>query len=61
MPALQALRSNPIIQALAERMAQKGKKRMVIVIAAMRKLLHLAYGVLKTKQPFDPDFAINIQ
>jgi len=22
----------------------------------MRKLLHLAYGVLKSKQPFDPAF-----
>lgn len=61
MPALQALRSNPIVQALAERMGKKGKKRKVIVVAAMRKLLHLAYGVLKTKQPFDPNFAVKSQ
>jgi hypothetical protein len=27
---------------------------MVIVGAAMRKLVHLAYGVLKTGKPFDP-------
>jgi hypothetical protein len=29
---------------------------MEIVVAAMRKLLHLAYGVLKNQLPFDPDF-----
>jgi hypothetical protein len=29
---------------------------MLIVGAAMRKLLHLAYGVLKSQQPFDADF-----
>ncbi|MDL5365698.1 IS110 family transposase, partial [Xanthomonas sp. NCPPB 2654] len=29
-----------------------------IVCAAMRKLLHLAYGVLKSNTPFDPQKAI---
>jgi len=28
---------------------------MAVVGAAMRKLVHLAYGVLKTGRPFDPD------
>ncbi len=36
---------------------------MAIVIAAMRKLLHLIYGVLKNQLPFDPiygkQFAFN--
>jgi hypothetical protein len=26
----------------------------------MRKLLHLAYGVLKTRKPFDPNFMQSI-
>jgi len=26
---------------------------MVILIAAMRKLIHIIYGVLKNKKPFD--------
>jgi hypothetical protein len=30
--------------------------KMEIVIAAMKKLLHLAYGVLKTQKPFDSDY-----
>jgi transposase len=29
---------------------------MSIIVAAMRKLLHLAYGVLKSGQPFDPHY-----
>lgn len=55
-PAMCALRFNPMIQALAQRLAATGKPKMLILGAAMRKLLCLAYGVLKSKQPFNPDF-----
>lgn len=57
MPALTALRYNPIVRALGERMRAKGHKGMCIVVAAMRKLLRLIYGVLKTGQVFDPEWA----
>jgi hypothetical protein len=30
---------------------------MAAIGAAMRKLVHLAYGVLKTGKPFDPEWA----
>lgn len=53
LPALTALRFNPLIGKMAQRLRQRGKKEMVIVGAAMRKLVHLAYGVLKTGKPFD--------
>lgn len=53
-PALRALRYNPIIRALRERLAQAGKRPRQIVGAAMRKLLHLVFGVLKSGRPFDP-------
>jgi transposase len=56
-PALAALRHNPIAMALRDRLRAAGKHKMVIVGAVMRKLIHLAYGVLKTGQPFRPDFA----
>jgi transposase len=56
-PAITALRHNPIAIALRERLQSRGKPKMVIVGAVMRKLVHLAYGVLKTGQPFRPDFA----
>jgi len=29
---------------------------MAVIGAAMRKLVHLAYGVLKTGRPFDPEW-----
>ena len=60
-PALTAIRLNPIVMALADRLKQRGKHSMVIVGAAMRKLIQLAYGVLKSGRPFDPNFAVNLQ
>jgi transposase len=55
-PALAAMRYNPMIQALRQRLLAQGKAKMVVVGAAMRKLLHLAYGVLKNNKPFDPAY-----
>lgn len=54
MPALSAQRFNPLIQALAQRLAERGKAKMTIVGAIMRKLIHFAFGVLKTRSPFNP-------
>jgi transposase len=58
-PALTALKYNPLIQALAKRLLAKGKSKMCVVGAAMRKLLHLIYGVLKHLKPFDPNWQPN--
>ena len=55
-PAITAMHHNPIIRDLKERLAHKGKPTGVIIGAAMRKLLHLAYGVLKNNTPFDPNY-----
>jgi transposase len=55
-PAMTALRWNPLIKALGLRLSAQGKPKMLIIGAAMRKLLHLAYGVLKSGQPFDANF-----
>lgn len=59
MPALVALRHNPLLRALRERMLAAGKAKMAIVGAAMRKLVHLIYGVLKSGVPFDPRYVSN--
>ncbi len=56
-PAITAIRFNPIIKRFAERLAKKGKAKKVIRTAVMRKLLHIAYGVLKNNTPFDPNYA----
>ena len=44
-PAVAALRWNPTIRAVRVRLAAAGKPPMVIIGAAMRKLIHIAYGV----------------
>lgn len=63
MPALSAERFNPLIADLTQRLrsASIPKSKMTIVAAVMHKLLVLAYGVLKSGRPFDPNFATNRQ
>ena len=57
-PALAAIRWNPLVAALRQRRKDQGRlKPKQIVGAAMRKLLHLCFGGLKTGKPFDPDHA----
>ena len=49
------MRYNPAIIALVARLKQAGRlKPKQIVVAAMRKLLVICFGVLKTGKPFDP-------
>jgi len=57
MPAVVAISYNPVVQDLSHRMAERGSIKMEIVVAAMRKLLHIAYGVLKNQLPFDPNYS----
>lgn len=59
-PAITALRFNPLIKSFGLRLSAQGKSKMLIVGAAMRKLLHLAYGVLKSQRPFDPAFCVRV-
>jgi len=56
-PAISATRFNPVIKALYDRLIAAGKPKMLALAAAMRKLLILAYGVLKSQQPFNPAHA----
>lgn len=55
-PAITAIKHNPVVRQMATRLANKGKHKAVIRVAAMRKLMHLAYGVLKNQRPFDPAY-----
>jgi len=56
MPAVAALRHNSVLRAFAERLLERGKHKMAAVGAVMRKLAHLAFGVLKHQQAFDPNW-----
>jgi transposase len=59
MPALSAMRFNPAVAALVARLKSAGRlKPKQIVVAAMRKLLVLCFGVLKTGKRFDPTIAM---
>jgi len=55
-PAIVAMRHNPILRPFAERLLAAGKPKLVVIAAVMRKLLHLAFGVLKHQRPFDPNY-----
>jgi transposase len=56
MPAVVAVRHNPHIRALYERLIQQGKHKMAAIGAAMRKLAHLCFGVVHTGKPYNPSF-----
>jgi transposase len=53
MCALSARRHNPTLKAFADRLKQAGKSPKVILVAVARKLLVIAYGVMKTGRPFE--------
>jgi len=57
MPALCAWVHNPVIRTFCERLKANGKNGKAIACAAMRKLIHIAFGVLKSGEPFDPLWA----
>jgi transposase len=56
MPGVVAKRHNPLVQSLVSRMEAQGHCPMSIVAAVMRKLLHFAFGILRSGQPFDPHY-----
>jgi transposase len=56
MAAIGATRYNPHVKALYERLLRKGKSKMSALGAAMRKLVHLCFGVLKTRIPYQRDY-----
>ena len=59
MPAMAALRHNAAVAALAARLrAQRRLRPKQILIAAMRKLLVICFGVLKSGRPFDAALAM---
>lgn len=61
MPAVVGKKWNPIIHAFCDRLLNAGKNTMVVIGAAMRKLIHIVYGILKSGQPFDPNFLNRVQ
>ena len=57
MPAIVALRFNPILRVFEDRLLSAGKHKRLIIGAVMRKLLVLAYGILRSGKRFDANYA----
>lgn len=57
MAAIVATRYNPHVKAVYERLIARGKSKMSALGAAMRKLVHLCFGVLKTRKPYQHNYA----
>ena len=53
MCALSARHHNPALKAFADRLKEAGKSPKVVLVAVARKLLVIAYGVMKTRRPFE--------
>ena len=58
MAAMSAIRCNPHIKALYLRLLDRGKSKRSALCAAMRKLVHLCFGVLKSRKPYDANYAV---
>ncbi len=54
MPSLVIKNRNEHFAHFCQKLQQKGKPPKVIIIAVMRKLLHIIFGILKHHQPFNP-------
>ncbi len=57
MAAVVATRHNPHVKAVYDRLLARGKSKMSALGAAMRKLVHLCFGVLKTRKPYQHNYA----
>lgn len=58
MPMLSALSFNPAIRAFCQRLKANGKPGKSYVCAAMRKVIHIAFAILKSGKPFDPNYGL---
>jgi len=59
MSAISAKHCNQIVAPFCSRLLKNGLTPMQTVCAAMHKLLHLIFGILKSGKPFDPNFLLN--
>jgi transposase len=58
MSTLTAMTHNPAIRAFIQRLRERGKPHRVAMVAGMRKLLHIAWGVVRSGREFDPQIAL---
>ena len=59
MAGVVAAKHNPHVRALYQRLLAAGKTKMSAIGACMRKVVHLCFGVLKTRQAYRPDYTFS--
>lgn len=60
LATLAAARFNPVIKSFYDHLREAGKPMKVARCACARKLLHIAFAVVRSKQAFDPHYQITI-
>ena len=58
-PAIVAKNHNPLFKEFTQKLSSKGKPTKVIIVAIMRKLLHIIFGVVKNNMPFNPNLPLD--
>lgn len=58
MPAVTARCWNPHICAMSDRLLAKGKTKMAVIGACMRKLAHLCFGVINSGKPYERNYGM---
>ncbi|MEF9944398.1 MAG: IS110 family transposase [Burkholderiaceae bacterium] len=53
-PAIVATTHNPVVHVFYQRLLTRGMAKKAAIVACMRKLLQICFGVLRSRQPFDP-------
>lgn len=57
MATLSAIRHNPVIRAFYQHLLEKGKEKMVAVVACMRKLIVILNAMARDQRPWSPTMA----
>ena len=58
-PAIVAKTHNPLFKKFTQKLSSKGKPAKVIIVAIMRKLLHIVFGVIKNNIRFNPNLVLD--
>lgn len=61
MPAIAALRCNPVIRAFSNRLIAAGKHHYVAIAACMRKMLAILNAMLKANQPWKHPTGLDVE
>lgn len=58
LPAVAASQCNPDVKALYQRLVARGKSKMLAIGAAMRKLVHICFGVIKHQSVYQSQISV---